>query len=162
MGFSLSAILPAALAVGGSLLSSAISKPDTAGPRGYTRKGSSTSLGFLGDIIGKGASAYVESQKKEGEDDFGVPKLETPRIQRFSGQAPRAGVSPAMQNPRVQLALQNIFNRINNERNLQQMVRDSGVPMTTRTGRRTLGLEAPQTPSATKTKLASVQTAPEE
>ena len=161
MGFSLSTILPAALAVGGSLLSSSMSKPDTAGSRGYTRKGSSTSLGFLGDIIGKGASAYVESQKKE-EDDFGVPEIETPRIQRFSGQAPRAGVSPAMQNPRVQLALQNIFNRINNERNLQQMVRDSGVPMTTRTGRRTLGLEAPQTPSATKTKLASVQTAPEE
>ena len=161
MGFSLSAILPAALAVGGSLLSSAMSKPDTAGPRGYTRKGSSTSLGFLGDIIGKGASAYVESQK-EGADDFGVPEIETPRIQRFSGQAPRAAVSPAMQNPRVQLALQNIFNRVNNERNLQQMVRDSGVPMTTRTGRRTLGLEAPRIPSATKTKLASVQTAPEE
>lgn len=160
MGFSLSAILPAALAVGGSLLAG-MSEPKTAGPKGYTKKGSSTSLGFLGDIIGKGASAYVESQEQDGSD-FGVPEIETPRIQRFSGQAPRAGLSPAMQNPRVQLALQNIFNRINNERNLQQMVRDSGVPMTTRGGRRTLGLEAPRTPSATKTKLASVKTASEE
>lgn len=160
MGFSLSAILPAALAVGGSLLASGISESKTAGPKGYTKKSSSTSLGFLGDIIGSGAKAYVESQ--ESDDDFGVPEMETPRIQRFSGQAPRAGISPAMQNPRVQLALQNIFNRINNERNLQQMVRDSGVPMTTRGGRRTLGLEAPRTPSATKTKLASVKTAPEE
>jgi len=138
-----------------------MSESKTAGPKGYTKKGSSTSLGFLGDIIGKGASAYVESQK-EGEDDFGVPKLETPRIQRFSGQAPRAGISPAMQNSRVQLALQNIFGRMNTNNQLQQMVRDSGVPMTTRTGRRTLGLEAPRTPSATKTKLASVKTAPEE
>lgn len=161
MGFSLSAILPAALAVGGSLLASGISESKTAGPKGYTKKSSSTSLGFLGDIIGKGASAYVESQEQD-ESDFGVPEIETPRIQRFSGQAPRSGLSPAMENPRVQLALQNIFNRINNERNLQQMVRDSGVPMTTRGGRRTLGLEAPQLPSATKTKIASVKTASEE
>ena len=160
MGFSLSAILPAALAVGGSLLASGISESKTAGPKGYMKKSSSTSLGFLGDIIGSGAKAYVESP--EDDDDFGVPEMETPRIQRFSGQAPRSGLSPAMENPRVQLALQNIFNRINNERNLQQMVRDSGVPMTTRGGRRTIGLEAPQTPSATKTKIASVQTASEE
>lgn len=160
MGFSLSTILPAALAVGGSLLAG-MSESKTAGPKGYTKKGSSTSLGFLGDILGKGASAYVESQK-DGADDFGVPQIETPRIQRFSGQAPRVGMSPALQNSRVQLALQNIFGRMNTNNQLQQMVRDSGVPMTTRTGRRTLGLEAPRTPSATKTKLASVKTAPEE
>ena len=128
---------------------------DVVGPR---------SGGFLSDLVGKGAKAYVAmTDSDEDREAFQAPEYKEPRIRRFTGRAPTSpGQTPPAQllgaaDPRVQRMLRNLPNRVYANQQMNRLGRDMRVAMNRRQGQRTIGLERPTTPQVKEAAPAQVR-----
>lgn len=128
---------------------------DVVGPR---------SGGFLSDLVGKGAKAYVAmTDSDEDREAFQAPEYKEPRIRRFTGRAPTSpGQTPSAQllgaaDPRVQRMLRNLPNRVYANPQMNRLGRDMRVAMNRRQGQRTIGLERPTTPQVKEAAPAQVR-----
>lgn len=106
----------------------------------------------VGDLVSKGAKAYLKSQKEEGP--FQTPEIKAPKITRSASTVNVAGLaslknSIGVNNPDVRAAMQRLSQRTNVNPQMQSI---SQQYMTKRQGARTMGLES--------SSLARVKTAP--
>jgi hypothetical protein len=128
---------------------------DVVGPRGG---------GFLSDLVGKGAKAYVAmTDSDDDREAFQAPEYKEPRIRRFTGRAPTSpGQTRATQplgaaDARVQRMLRNLPNRVYANQQMNRLGRDARVSMTRRQGQRTIGLERPALPQVKEMAPAQVR-----
>ena len=120
-----------------------------------------------GDIFGfiqKGARAYTAmTDRDDDREAFEATKRTPPKITRYSGQAPRAAGLEGLRNPvglrnpDIASALQKFINRTSANPHMVRMQNDIMVNRNLRQGRRTVGLETPKLPTATKAKPATVR-----
>lgn len=120
-----------------------------------------------GDIFGfiqKGARAYTAmTDRGDDREAFEATKRTPPKITRYRGQAPRAAGLEALRNPvglrnpDITSALQKFINRTSANPHMGRMQNDIMVSRNLRQGRRTVGLETPKLPTATKAKPATVR-----
>ena len=106
----------------------------------------------LGDLVGSGARAYLQSQK--GGGPFQSPQIKAPKITRSASTVSVAGLSSlnnpiGVNNPDVRAAMQRLSQRTNVNPQMQSI---SQQYMTKRQGAKTMGLES--------SSLARVRTAP--
>jgi hypothetical protein len=128
---------------------------DVVGPRGG---------GFLSDLVGKGAKAYVAmTDSDDDREAFQAPEYKEPRIRRFTGRAPTSpGQTAAPQilgaaDARVQRMLRNLPNRVYANQQMNRLGRDMRVAMNRRQGQRTIGLERPALPQVKEMAPAQVR-----
>ena len=120
-----------------------------------------------GDIFGfiqKGAKAYTAmTDRDDDREAFQSVRRTPPKITRYSGQAPRAAGLEGLRNPvglrnpDITSALQKFINRTSANPHMGRMQNNIMVNRNIRQGRRTVGLETPKLPTATKAKPATVR-----
>jgi len=112
---------------------------------------------FLGsDIVKTGAQYFLDSQDKP---TFQAPTIEPPKIARSASTVSVAGLASlrnpvGVNNPQVQTAMRRMSQRTNINPQLQRIV---DANMTTRQGRRTIGLGATTMPRVSPTAPAAVR-----
>ena len=112
---------------------------------------------FLGsDIVQKGAQYFLDSQEKP---TFQAPTIEPPKISRTASTVSVAGLASlrnpvGVNNAQVQTAMRRMSQRTNINPQLQRIV---DANMTTRQGRRTIGLGSSSMPRVAPTAPAAVR-----
>lgn len=112
---------------------------------------------FLGsDLVKTGAQYLLDSQEKP---TFQAPTIEAPKIARSASTVSVAGLASlrnpvGVSNPQVQTAMRRMSQRTNISPQLQRIV---DANMTTRQGRRTIGLGATTMPRVAPTAPAAVR-----
>lgn len=136
---------------------------DIGSPHGTTRGGGflddAMSFGsklFGSDIVKTGAQMFIDSQ---GKPTFQAPTIEAPKIARSASTVSVAGLASlrnpvGVSNPQVQTAMRRMSQRTNINPQLQRIV---DANMTTRQGRRTIGLGSSSMPRVTPTAPAAVR-----
>ena len=125
----------------------------------------SRSGGFLSDILGKGARAYVDFKDSEDDPNFAATQFQAPQITRYRPTPPRSpgGATPNQQilgasNPRFRKIMQRArsgYTYANSDMN--SFGRNVRVAINLRQGRRTQQLERPAIPSVKEAKPAEVR-----
>lgn len=119
-----------------------------------------------GDIFGfiqKGARAYTAmTDRDDDREAFQSAQRTPPKITRYRRQTPRTGLEAlrnpvGLRNPDIASALQKFINRTSANPHMGRMQNDIMVSRNIRQGRRTVGLETPKLPTATKAKPATVR-----
>jgi len=120
-----------------------------------------------GDIFGfiqKGARAYTAmTDKDDDREAFQSVRRTPPKITRYSGQAPRAAGLEGLRNPvglrnpDVASALRKFINRTSANPHMGRIQSNIMVNRNIQQGRRTVGIESPKPPKATKVKPATVR-----
>lgn len=120
-----------------------------------------------GDIFGfiqKGAKAYTAmTDKDDDREAFQSVQHTAPKITRYSGQAPRAAGLEALRNPvglrnpDVASALRKFINRTSANPHMGRIQSNIMVNRNIQQGRRTVAIESPKSPRATKVKPATVR-----
>ena len=108
------------------------------------------------DIVKTGAKYFLDSK---GEPVYRDPKVEMPKIARSASTVSVAGLASlrnpvGVNSPRVQTAMRRMAQRTNISPQLQRIV---DANMTTRQGRRTIGLGATTKPRVSPTAPAAVR-----
>jgi hypothetical protein len=108
------------------------------------------------DIVKTGAQYFLDSK---GEPVYTDPKIEMPKIARTASTVNVAGLASlrnpvGVNNPQVQTAMRRMSQRTNISPQLQRIV---DANMTTRQGRRTIGLGATTMPRVSPTAPAAVR-----
>lgn len=112
---------------------------------------------FLGsDIVKTGAQYLLDSQERP---TFQAPTIEAPKIARSASTVSVAGLASlrnpvGVSNPQVQTAMRRMSQRTNFNPQLQRIV---DANMTTRQGRRTIGLGSSSMPRVTPAAPAAVR-----
>jgi len=135
------------------------SSADTAGPRGYTRKGGS---GFL-DFAKTGLQAYkAMTDDDDDREAFKAAQYKEPQITRYRGRAAPGGltqgVTPVgMRNPDVQTLVRNLMRRQYSNPHMSRIQQDYAIRRTIPQGKRTMAVEAARLPSVQEMAPATVR-----
>lgn len=136
------------------------SSADTAGPKGYTRKGGGG--GFL-DFAKTGLQAYkAMTDDDDDREAFQAVQYKEPQITRYRGRGAQGGLTQGitpvgMRNPDVQTLVRNLMQRNYSNRQMARLQQDYAIRRTIPQGKRTMAVEAARLPSVTEMAPATVR-----